>query len=89
MSSQAVRVLIKWLIDSQYEKEFHIFSVFILKKYAVLIFFLMCSLSKPQFGKNSLSWVEKYICFMKRVIDGSKQSITQIVVSSFVFLFIY
>lgn len=55
MSSQAVRVLIKWLIDSQYEKEFHIFFVFILKKYAVLIFFLMCSLSKPQFGKNSLS----------------------------------
>lgn len=55
MSSQAVRVLIKWLIDSQYEKEFHIFLIFILKKYAVLIFFLMCSLSKPQFGKNSLS----------------------------------
>ena len=86
-----MRVLIKWLIDSKYEKEFHIFLIFNLKKYAVLIFFLICSLSKPQFGKkkNVLSWVEKYVCFVERVIDGSKQSITQIVVSGFVFLFIY
>ena len=85
-----MRVLIKWLIDSKYEKEFHIFLIFILKKYAVLIFFLICSLSKPQFvKKNVISWVEKYVCFVERVIDGSKQSITQIVVSGFVFLFIY
>ena len=52
ISSQAMRVLIKWLIDSKYEKEFHIFLIFNLKKYAVLIFFLICSLSKPQFGKK-------------------------------------